>query len=130
MNKSVILGLGILSILMVLSVSGCIDSDEYNVTENNGTYLATLTEAEVLESVGPSPSDAPYYTVIDYGMKFIDGQTVFYSVYTDNEANTTNGMVYFKKSGMWHEIDWVDQPGNPNKKRIDSEIAQIIKKTY
>lgn len=122
---------GFILIIGVLAVSGCTDfSDEYNVTVNNGTYLATLTEAEAQENVGPSPSDAPYYTVTDYGMKVIDGQTVYYSNYTDNEENTTNGMVYFKKSGMWHEIDWVDQPGNPNKKRIDSEIAQIIKKTY
>ena len=130
MNKSVILVLGILFSIMVLSVSGCTNSDEYNVTEGNGTYLSTLTEQEALESIGPSPYDAPYYTVIDYGTKFIESQTVFYNVYTDNEENTVNGVVYFKKSGMWHEIDWVDQPGNPNRKNIDSEITQIIKKTY
>lgn len=121
---------GLILIIGVIAVSGCTDSDEYNVTKSNGTYLATLTESKVQESINPSPYDAPDFTVTDYGMNIIEGQTVYYSVYNDNVDNTVNGDVYFKKSGMWHEIYWVDQPGNPNKKKIDSEIAQIIKKTY
>ena len=77
---------GLILIIGVISFSGCIDSDEYNVTEGNGTYLATLTESEVQEDLGPSPYDAPYYTVTDYGMKVIEGQTVYYTDYTDNET--------------------------------------------
>ena len=121
----------ILLVTIVVTISGCTSSNDYNVTLENSSdasMLSTFSDQQALETITPYSSDIQNgYTFYNYGQKSIDGINVYYTTYSNFNDNTSlQGELYFKKNGKWYSIYWDDISGNPNKNSIENEISDKI----
>lgn len=129
--KSIKLFLILVLVAMVVMVSGCTNSNNsnkvYNVTLSTPTDFATYNEQKAFDYVKPTESDVGFgFQVTDYGIKAINGITVYYNVYKDTTDNSVNGEIVFKKNNAWNLINWEDITNNPNKDAINKEISNKI----
>lgn len=81
-----------------------------------GTYLTEITNPKY-----------GTYTNIKNGTKTLNGYKVYYKSFTKVNGDFQEKF-FFEKNGTWYLVTIDDQPGNPNKSIIDSEIKYYMNK--